>query len=323
MRTITYAKAISEGLAQAMRRDPRIYIAGEDVGIVGGTFLATQGLLAEFGPERVRDTPITETAIAGHAVGAAAAGMRPCIEIMWMDFMGVCMDEILNQAAKMHYMFGGQIELNLVIRVPEGAGFRAAAQHSQSLEAFFTHIPGLKVAFPSTPYDAKGLLMSSLCNRNPIIFIEHFQLYGWKGEVPEEEYLVPFGKAAIRREGTDITLVSWGWMVHKALAAANQLAQEGISTEVIDLRTLKPWDQETVISSVRKTKRLVIVHEAVRMNGFGAEIAATVGEEAFDSLDAPIKRVTAPDTPIPFSPVLEDAFLPNELTIAEALRSLL
>jgi len=322
MREITYAQAISEALAIEMRRDKTVYIVGEDVGKIGGTFLATKGLYKEFGPERVRDTPITETAIVGHAVGAAAAGLRPCVEIMWMDFMGVCMDEILNQAAKMRYMSGGQIKIPLVIRVPQGAGFSAAAQHSQSLEAFFTHIPGLKVVMPQTPKDAKGLLCSSIRDDNPVIFIEHFQLYEMKGEVPDGEYLIPLGKASTLREGKDVTIVSWGWMVQKCLAAANALKSEGIEAEVIDLRTLVPFDKNTILNSLHKTKRMVVVHEAVRTSGFGAEIAATIGEEGFDSLDAPIRRVTAPDTPVPFSPYLEDIYLPNEKKIISAVKDL-
>ncbi|MBU4511077.1 alpha-ketoacid dehydrogenase subunit beta [bacterium] len=322
MREITYAQAISEALAIEMRRDKNIYIVGEDVGRVGGTFLATNGLYKEFGPERVRDTPITETAIMGHAVGAAVAGLRPCVEIMWMDFMGVCMDEILNQAAKIRYMTGGQIKIPLVIRVPQGAGFSAAAQHSQSLEAFFTHIPGLKVVMPQAPKDAKGLLCSAIRDDNPIIFIEHFQLYETKGEVPKGEYLIPLGKANILREGKDVTIVSWGWMVQKSIIAANKLANEGIEVEVIDLRTLVPFDKETILNSLNKTKRLVIVHEAVRTSGFGAEIAATIGEEGFDFLDSPIIRVTAPDTPVPFSPYLEDIYLPNEKKIVKAIKNM-
>jgi len=323
MRVITYAEAISEALAIEMRKDPTIYIAGEDVAKIGGTFQATAGLLDEFGPKRVRDTPIAETAIVGSAVGAAAAGLRPVVEVMWMDFMGVCMDEILNQAAKIHYMSGGQVRLPIVIRVPEGAGFRAAAQHSQSLEALFTHIPGLKVVMPSTPKDAKGLLCASIRDDNPVIFIEHFQLYGYKGEVPEGEYLVPIGKASLNREGKDITIVSWGWMVHKSMEAAVLLEEKGVKAEVIDLRSLVPWDKEIVLQSVQKTKHLIIVHEAVRRGGFGAEIAATIGEEAFDYLDAPIKRVAAAETPVPFSPPLEDAFLPNPQKIVEAALSIL
>lgn len=323
MRQITYAEAIREALALEMRRDPTVYIAGEDVGIFGGCFGVTQGLYQEFGPERVKDTPISETAIVGHAVGAAAAGLRPCVEIMFMDFMGVCMDEILNQAAKMRYMFGGKAKLPLVIRTPAGAGLRAAAQHSQSLEAIFAHIPGLKVVMPATPKDAKGLLISAIRDDNPVIYIEHKQLYGLVGDCPEGEYVVPLGEAAVVREGKDVTIVSWSWMLHKSLAAAEALAKEGIEAEVIDLRTLIPLDKNTIINSVKKTNRLVIVHEAVRTAGFGAEIAALVAEEAFDYLDAPIRRVTAPDTPVPFSPRLEDAYLPNEAKIIDAVKSLL
>lgn len=322
MRELTYAQAISEALAVAMRKDPLVYLAGEEIGVVGGTFLQTKGLYEEFGPERVRDTPITETAIVGHAVGAAAAGMKPVVELMWMDFMGVCMDEIMNQAAKIRYMTGGKITLNLVIRAPHGAGFHFAAQHSQSLEALLTHIPGLKVVMPSTPADVKGLLLSSIWDGNPVMFLEHLLLYQDKGVVPEGEYAVPLGKAAVCREGKDVTIVSWSRMARVSLKAAEVLAKEGISAEVIDLRTLIPYDKECLLASLRKTKKMVIVHEAVRTSGFGAEIAATMAEEGFDSLDAPIKRLGGAYSPVPYSPVLESAFLPDEEKIREAVKSL-
>jgi len=322
MRELTYAQAISEALAIAMRKDPLVYLAGEEIGVVGGTFLQTKGLYDEFGPERVRDTPITETAIVGHAVGAAAAGMKPVVELMWMDFMGVCMDEIMNQAAKIRYMTGGKITLNLVIRAPHGAGFHFAAQHSQSLEALLTHIPGLKVVMPSTPADVKGLLLSSIWDGNPIMFLEHLLLYQDKGEVPEGEYCIPLGKASILKEGKDVTIVSWSRMARVSLKAAESLAKEGISAEVIDLRTLIPYDKECLLASLRKTKKMVVVHEAVRTSGFGAEIAATMAEEGFDYLDAPIKRLGGAYSPVPYSPVLESAFLPNEEKIVDAVKSL-
>jgi len=321
MRELTYAQAISEALAIAMRQDPLVYLAGEEIGVVGGTFLQTKGLYEEFGPERVRDTPITETAIVGHAVGAAAAGMKPVVELMWMDFMGVCMDEIMNQAAKIRYMTGGKITLNLVIRAPHGAGFHFAAQHSQSLEALLTHIPGLKVVMPSTPADVKGLLLSSIRDGNPVMFLEHLLLYQDKGEVPEGEYTVPLGKAAVLKKGKDATVVSWSRMARVALKAAESLEREGISTEVIDLRTLIPYDKECLLASLQKTKKMLVVHEAVRTSGFGAEIAATMAEEGFDYLDAPIKRLGGAYSPVPYSPVLESAFLPNEEKIIDAVKS--
>lgn len=323
MRELTYAEALREAMAHELRRDPTVYIAGEDVGVFGGCFGVTQGLLEEFGPERVRDTPISETAIISHAVGAAAAGLRPVVEIMFIDFMGVCMDEIANQAAKMRYMFGGKVRLPIVVRTPCGAGMRAAAQHSQSLEAWFTHIPGLYVVMPAFPADAKGLLISAIRNDNPVIFIEPKMLYATRGPCPEGEYTVPIGKADVKREGKDVTIVAWGSMVPRALAAAELLARDGVSAEVVDLRSLVPLDKEAVLGSVSKTGRLVIVQEATRTSGFAAEVAAVVAEEGFDLLDAPIKRVTAPDTPIPFSPVLEDAWLPNEEKVARAVREIL
>ncbi len=322
MAEMTYAEAIRDGMRQEMKRDRNVYLYGEDVGIFGGCFGVTAGLFQEFGPERVIDTPITETAIAGSAVGAAAAGLRPIAEIMFVDFMGVCMDEILNQAAKMRYMFGGKAKLPMVIRTPCGAGFSAAAQHSQTLEAWFTHIPGLKVVMPGTAADGKGLMEAAIRDDNPVIFIEHKVLLGAKGEVPEGEYLVPIGKADIKREGTDVTIVAWSLMLSKALAAAESLAQEGISAEVLDPRSLVPLDKEAILNSVKKTGKLVIVHEAVRTSGFGGEIAAIVADEGFDLLDAPIKRVTAPDTPIPFSPVLESAYIPSEEKIIKAVKEL-
>lgn len=322
MTQMTYAEAIRDGMRCEMRRDPNVYLAGEDVGRFGGCFGVTAGLFEEFGPGRVLDTPISETAIVGHAIGAAAAGLRPVAEIMFVDFMGVCMDEIFNQAAKMRYMFGGKAKIPMVVRTPCGAGMGAAAQHSQSMEAWFTHIPGLKTVMPSTPADAKGLMTAAIRDDNPVIFIEHKQLFGLAGEVPDGDYVVPLGKADIKKSGADVTIVAWSWMVHKTLAAAQQLAQAGISAEVVDVQSLVPLDKETILKSVAKTSKLVIVHEAVRTGGFGGEIAAMVVEEGFDLLDAPIKRVTAPDTPIPFSPVLEQQYIPSEEKIIQAVKSL-
>ena len=320
MRKLTFAQALNEALKQEMRRDPTIYVAGEDVGRYGGIFGVTAGLLEEFGEERVRDPPITESAIIGSAVGAAAAGLRPVVEIMFIDFIGVALDQLFNQAAKMKYMFGGKAKLPIVVRTTCGAGMCAAAQHSQSLEAWFMHIPGLKVVAPSTPYDAKGLLISSIRDDNPVLFIEHKMLYGIEGEVPEEPYTIPLGVADIKREGKDVTVVATMAMVHKALEAAEDLAKEGIEVEVVDPRTLSPLDKETIINSVKKTHRLVIVHEAVKQAGPGAEIAAIVAEEAFEYLDAPIKRVAAPFTPVPFSPVLENAYIPSKESIISAVK---
>jgi pyruvate/2-oxoglutarate/acetoin dehydrogenase E1 component len=322
MTQMTYAEAIRDGMRVEMKKDPKVYLFGEDVGIFGGCFGVTAGLFEEFGPERVIDTPISETAIVGSAVGAAAVGLRPIAEIMFVDFIGVCMDELLNQAAKMRYMYGGKAKLPMVVRTPCGAGFNAAAQHSQSLEALLTHIPGLKVVMPGTPADGKGLMEAAIQDDNPVIFIEHKQLLGVKGEVPEGVYVVPLGKADIKRAGSDVTIIAWSWMLSKALAAAETLAAEGINAEVLDPRSLVPLDKEAILKSVSKTGKLVIVHEAVKTSGFGAEIAAIVSEEGFDYLDAPIKRVTAPDTPIPFAPVLEQAYLPSEEKIIKAVKEL-
>jgi len=320
MRTLTFAQALNEALKQEMRRDPTIYVAGEDVGVYGGIFGVTAGLLQEFGEDRVRDTPITESAIIGSAVGAAAAGLRPVVELMFIDFIGVALDQLYNQAAKMKYMFGGKARLPIVLRTTCGAGMCAAAQHSQSLEAWMMHIPGLKVAVPSTPYDAKGLLITAIRDDNPVVFIEHKMLYGIEGEVPEEPYTIPFGQADVKREGTDVTVVATMAMVHKALAAAEELAKDGISVEAVDPRTLTPLDVETIVNSVKKTHRLVVVHEAVKHGGAGGEIVASVVEEAFDYLDAPPKRVAAPFTPVPFSPVLEQAFIPSVEKIVAAVK---
>lgn len=319
---MTYAEALRDGMRYEMKRDPNVYLAGEDVGKFGGCFGQTMGLYQEFGPERIVDTPISETAIVGHAVGAAAAGLRPIAEIMFVDFMGVCMDEILNQASKMRYMFGGKARIPMVVRTPCGAGLGAAAQHSQSLEAWFTHIPGIKTVMPSTPADAKGLMISAIRDDNPVIYIEHKLLLGIQGDVPEGEYIVPLGKADIKREGSDVTIVAWSAMVHKALAAAEALAKEGISAEVLDPRTLSPLDKDSILKSVAKTGRIVIAHEANLTGGFGGEIAAIVADEGFDLLNAPIKRVAAPDTPVPFSPVLERAYLPGEVRIIKAVKEM-
>ncbi len=320
MATMTFADALNDAHRIEMRRDPNVFVVGEDVGIYGGIFGVTKGLLEEFGEMRVRDTPITESAFVGCAVGAAAAGLRPVAELMFVDFIGVCLDQIYNQGAKMRYMFGGKARIPLVLRASCGAGIGAAAQHSQCLEAWFMHVPGLKVVMPSTPADAKGLLISAIRDDNPVVFLEHKLLYATEGEVPEGECTVPLGKADVKRKGEDVTVVATAAMVPKALAAAETLAAEGIGVEVVDPRTLLPLDEETILASVKKTHRLVVVHEAVKFAGPGGEIAAMVAEKAFDYLDAPILRVAAPFSPVPFSPPLEQAFIPSEERIAQAVR---
>jgi acetoin:2,6-dichlorophenolindophenol oxidoreductase subunit beta len=323
MATMTFAQALNNAHKLEMQRDPNIYVAGEDVGVYGGIFGVTGGLLDQFGDKRVRDTPITESAIVGTAVGAAAAGLRPVIELMFVDFIGVALDQLYNQAAKMKYMFGGKAKLPITLRATCGAGMGAAAQHSQCLEAWFMHIPGLKVVMPSTPYDAKGLLISAIRDDNPVVFLEHKMLYGTQGEVPEESYTIPLGKADVKREGKDITVVATAMMVGRALSAAEKMAGNGISLEVLDPRTLSPLDEETILNSVKKTHRLLIVHEEVKFAGSGAEIAAMVAEKAFDYLDAPIVRVGAPFTPVPFSPPLEQEFIPSEEKIIQAAKKMM
>jgi pyruvate dehydrogenase E1 component beta subunit len=318
-RVISYREALNEALRQEMRRDPKVFLLGEDIGVHGGDFLVTAGLLDEFGEERVMDTPISETAIIGLAVGAAAMGLRPVAEIMFSDFFGTCMDQILNQLPKLKCISGGRINLPLVVRTSSGRAGYAGAQHSQSLEGWVARIPGLKVAVPSTPYDAKGLLISSIRDDGPVIFFENKMLYGVKGEVPEEEYTIPFGKADIRRNGEDVTIVATAFMVHEALEVAKKLEGNGISLEIIDPRTLSPLDEEAIISSVKKTGRLIIAEEATRLAGMGSEIAALVAERALDYLDAPIKRVAAMDLPVPFSPVLENYVLPDRTKIEAAV----
>ena len=322
VREITYAEAIAEALRAEMRLDPRVFVMGEDVGAFGGLFAGTKGLLQEFGPERVRDTPISEAALVGACVGAALTGMRPMVEIQFMDFTACAMDQIVNQAAKIRFMLGGKANVPLVIRTPYGTGLKLASQHSQSLEAWFVHVPGLLVVMPSTPADAKGLLVTALRDPNPVIFLENKLLYPTRGPVPEEQYTIPFGSADVKRPGKDVTIVATGLMVTKALAAAGTLAAEGIEAEVVDPRTLVPLDKATIIGSVKKTGRLVIVHEAVKRGGFGGEIAGIIAEEAFDYLDAPIKRVAGRNVPIAFNEVLEKKAVPDVEDIVSAVRSL-
>jgi len=322
MRKISFGEALREALQEEMRRDETVFVLGEDIALHGGDFGVTKGLLDEFGEKRVRDTPISETAIVGLSLGAASVGMRPVAEIMFSDFLGVCMDQILNQVSKMRYMSGGQVKTPVVIRTAFGAGISAGPQHSQSPEAFFVHIPGLQVVMPSTPYDAKGLLKTAIRNDNAVIFFEHKLLYGVKGDVPEQEYLIGFGEADIKRNGTDVTIVATGLMVKEALAAAETLEKDGLTAEVIDPRTLVPLDEKTLINSVKKTGRAVVVHEAWKRSGFGAEIAAMIMEEAMDYLDAPVKRVGALNVPTPFSPALEKYVVPNENDIVKAVKEI-
>ncbi|MFW6001156.1 MAG: alpha-ketoacid dehydrogenase subunit beta [Halanaerobium sp.] len=323
MKKLSYAEALRVALEEEMTRDKAVFVMGEDVGVFGGCFGVTGDLVEKFGEDRVRDTPITETAIIGSAVGAAMTGSRPVAEIMFAGFLGVPMDEIFNQAAKMCYMTGGQAHVPMVLRVPNGAGIGAAAQHSERTEAWFTHIPGLKVVYPSNPADAKGLLKSSIRDEDPVMFFEHKILYNHVGDVPEEDdYLVPLGKGKIKREGSDITIVATGIEVSHSLEAAEKLAEEGIDVEVIDPRTLVPLDIDLIMKSVEKTGKLLIVSEESKRGSFASEIAAQVAEDGLFYLEQPIKRVCAPDAPVPFSSVLEKAYLPNPEKIADAVREM-
>jgi len=323
MRELTYLEAVREALWQEMERDERVFIIGEDVGVYGGAFGVTRGMVEQFGPQRIIDTPISEYGIAGAITGAALTGMRPVGEIMFMDFTTLAMEQLVNQAAKMRFMFGGMIEVPFVLRCPAGSGSGAAAQHSQSLEAWFVHVPGLKVVMPSTPYDVKGLLLASIRDPNPVIFVEHKLLYKTKGPAPEEPYTVPLGQAEVKRVGRDLTIVATSIMVIRALDAAAQLAEEGIEVEVVDPRTLKPLDADTIIGSVSKTGRVLIVHEACKTGGFGGELAAVIAEsEAFDYLDAPIVRLAGRDMPIPYNRTLEYHTVPQVEDIVEKARDI-
>lgn len=322
-RTITYAKALNEALREEMLRDDRVFVIGEDIAAHNGPFRVTEGLFKEFGAKRVRDTPLSEAAIAGAAAGAAVTGLRPVAEIMFIDFSTLATDQIINQAAKMRYMFGGKIRVPVVYRTQGGAGRGNAAQHSQSLESWYVHIPGLWVVQPSTPYDAKGLLKSAIRNDNPIVFIEHKGLYFTKGSVPEEEYTIPLGVADIKRKGKDVTIFATSKMVLIVLQATEELAAQGISCEVIDPRTLKPLDMETLLASVRKTHRLVVVTEACLTGSFASEVAACVGEEGFDELDAPIQRVCGEDVPVPYAGNLETEAIPQAKDVIEAVRRIM
>jgi len=328
-RTLSFQQAINEALAQELARDARVVLMGEDVAggsgtdgemdAWGGPLGVTKGLWSKFG-DRVMDTPISESAFIGAAIGAATAGLRPVVELMFVDFMGVCFDQIFNQAAKLRYMFGGKAVSPLVIRTMFGAGLRAAAQHSQCLYPIFTHVPGLKCVVPSTPYDAKGLLVQAIRDDDPVVFFEHKLLYSMQGEVPEDSYTIPFGEANFVREGDDVTIVTLGRMVHVASQAAAELAEEGVECELVDLRTTSPLDEDSVLESVEKTGRLVVLDEASPRCNIATDVSALVGQKAFGSLKAPIRMVSPPHTPVPFSDVLEDLYIPNAGTVAAAVR---
>jgi pyruvate dehydrogenase E1 component beta subunit len=316
---LSYREAVRDALARAMREDDGVFIMGEDIAEMGGSMGVTQGLLGEFGPDRVRNTPISEMAIVGAGIGAAMQGMRPVVEVMYEDFLTLALEQIVNQAAKHRYMSGGQVKVPLVIRTQGGAGWSPGAQHAQQLEAWLVHIPGLKVVFPSTPADVRGLLWTSIHDDNPVVFFEHRTLYGIKGEVPEELEPIELGKARIHREGEDVTVVATGRLVHESLAAAQEAEKEGLSVEVVDPRTLQPLDEGTIVDSVKKTNRCVTAHEAVTRMGFGAEVAAVVQHRAFDWLDAPVERVGARFVPIPFAPVMEQYVVPHAEDVLAAI----
>jgi pyruvate/2-oxoglutarate/acetoin dehydrogenase E1 component len=323
MREITYAEAIRESMSIEMRRDENVFLMGEDIGVYGGAFGVSVGMIDEFGEERIRDTPISEAAIMGAAIGAAITGMRPIAEIQFSDFLTISMDQLVNQAAKIRYMFGGKAKVPMVVRAPAGSGTGAAGQHSSSMEAWYAHVPGLKVVIPSTPADAKGLFAAALEDDNPVVFLEQKLLYRVKGDVPEERYITPLGVSDVKREGSDLTVVTWGRMVNRCLEAAETLQGEGISVEVIDPRTILPLDEAPIVESVKKTGKLLIVHEAVQTGGFGGEVAARIADsEAFWYLDAPIKRLGGSDTPIPYTPKLEAAAVPTVEAISAAVKNL-
>ncbi|MBI3978128.1 MAG: pyruvate dehydrogenase complex E1 component subunit beta [Chloroflexi bacterium] len=320
MAVLAYREALNQALREEMLRDERVFLMGEDIGMYEGAYRVTAGLLAEFGPRRVVDTPIAENGFVGAAIGAAMMGLRPIVEIMTINFMVLAMDQFINTAAKMRYMFGGQVKLPLVVRTPGGAGLQLGAQHSQSLEAWFANVPGILVVAPVTPADAKGMLKTAVRQENPVLFVEHLALYTTKGEVPDGDYTVPFGKADVKREGQDVTIVGVSRQVLTALGAADILARDGIEAEVVDLRSLRPLDAATIIASVQKTSRLVVVEEGWRPFGVGAEIAALVQEQAFDYLDAPIQRVASKDVPMPYNRALEQLALPHEADVVAAVR---
>ncbi|HMR66841.1 MAG TPA: alpha-ketoacid dehydrogenase subunit beta [Anaerolineae bacterium] len=323
MKRMTMVQALNSALDIMMAENEKVFLLGEDIGQMGGDFGVTRGLFDKYGAERVRDTPLSEAAIIGTAVGAAMVGLRPVPEIMFADFLGTCYDQIVNNAAKMHYMFDGQFKAPIVIRTAAGGGFGGGPHHSQSVEGWFMNVPGLVIVGPSTPYDAKGLLIASIENDNPVLFLEHKALYRVRGEVDEGKYTVPLRQAAIAREGSDVTVVASMKMTHEALAAAEALAADGISVEVVDLRTLRPWDQATVLESVAKTGRAVVANEAPKMGGLGAEVSATISEEVYAQLKAPVRRVCGLDTPIPFSVSLEKMILPDRDDIKAAVQAVM
>jgi pyruvate dehydrogenase E1 component beta subunit len=320
MPELTYREAVRDALARALREDESVFVMGEDIAEMGGSMGVTQGLVQEFGPERIRNTPISEIAITGAGIGAAMQGMRPVVEIMYEDFLTISMEQLVNQAAKHRTMSGGQVKVPLTIRTQGGAGWSPGAQHAQQLEAWFVHVPGLKVVFASTPEDVRGLLWSSIYDDNPVVFFEHRTLYPVKGEVPDELEPIPLGKARIHREGEDVTVVATGRLVHEALKAAVEAESEGISVEVVDPRTLLPLDEDAIVASVRKTTRCVTAHEAVTRGGFGAELAAVIQHGAFDWLDAPIERVGAKFAPLPFAPAMEQWVVPHAEDVLQAIR---
>ncbi len=324
VREITYLEAVKEAMIQEMKENDDVFIMGEDIGIYGGAFGVTNGMFEEFGPERVRNTPISESAISGCVIGAAVTGMRPILELQFSDFITIATDNIANQAAKLRYMFGGKGKVPIVVRTPGGSGAGFAAQHSQSLEAWMTHIPGLKVVQPSSPYDAKGLLKAAIDEDNPVMFYEHKLLYGTREGVPEESYTIPLGKAETKKEGKDLTIVATGIMVQRSLKAAELLSKEGVNIEVVDPRTLVPLDKDTILHSVKKTGRVLIVYEAVKRSGYGAEIASVIAEsDVFDYLDAPIMRLGGEEVPIPYNPELERKAVPQVDTIMDAVKEMM
>ena len=320
MAEMSYREAVRDAMSEAMRRDDDVFIMGEDIAEMGGSMGVTQGMLAEFGPERVRNTPISEMALVGAGIGAAMQGMRPIVEIMYEDFTTLAMEQIVNQAAKHRYMSGGQLTVPLTVRTQGGAGWSPGAQHAQQVEAWFVHVPGLKVVFPSTPTDVRGLLWSSIYDDNTVLFFEHRTLYPLKEDVPDQIEPIPLGQARIHRAGEDVTVIATGRLVHEALGAALEAEKEGVSVEVVDPRTLQPLDEQTLVDSVKKTSRCVVAHEAVVRGGFGAEVAAVIQHQAFDWLDAPIERVGAKFAPVPFAPVMENYVIPHASDVLDAIR---
>jgi pyruvate/2-oxoglutarate/acetoin dehydrogenase E1 component len=320
MPELSYREAVRDALSEAMRQDDDVFILGEDIAEMGGSMGVTQGMLEEFGPERVRNTPISEIAIVGASIGAAMQGMRPVVEVMYEDFLTLAMEQIVNQAAKHRYMSGGQVTVPLTVRTQGGAGWSPGAPHAQQLEAWFVHVPGLKVVFPSTPTDVRGLLWSSIYDDNTVLFFEHRTLYPIKEEVPEELEPIPLGQARVHRKGEDVTVIATGRLVHESLGAAAEAEKEGVSVEVIDPRTLQPLDEKALVESVKKTNRCVVAHEAVVRGGFGAEVAAVIQHQAFDWLDAPVERVGSKFAPVPFAPVMEEFVVPHEADVLEAIR---